>query len=99
MTESIFVRGLGCPSCCVHERTFPDAEPATIWAPAFQQVPAEPNSRRFVSSVSDFIGVESPIPNPSPDGGGLHQTTTVGFLIVRFLAFEDRFFQRRRGGP
>ena len=49
--------------------------------------------------MSDFIGVESPIPYPSLDCGGLHQTITVGFLIVRFLVFEDRFFQRRRGGP
>jgi hypothetical protein len=32
--------------------------------------------------VSDRIGVENLIPNPSPNGGGLHQTTTGGFLDV-----------------
>jgi hypothetical protein len=32
--------------------------------------------------VSDLIGVENLIPNPSPDGGDLHQTTTGGFLNV-----------------
>jgi hypothetical protein len=32
--------------------------------------------------VSDRIGVENLIPNPSPDGGGLHQTTNGGFLDV-----------------
>ncbi len=32
--------------------------------------------------MSDLIGVENLIPNPSPDGGDLHQTTTGGFLNV-----------------
>jgi hypothetical protein len=32
--------------------------------------------------VSDRIGVENLIPNPSPDGRGHHQTTTGGFLDV-----------------
>jgi len=78
--------------------------------------------------VSDLIGVENLIPNPSSDGSGLHQTTTGGFLNVHphlavhphwsswqrrvnlllhlnedwrpeILAYGDRYFQRRRGGP
>jgi hypothetical protein len=109
--------------------------------------------------VNDLIGVENLIPNPSPDGGGLPQTTTGKFLNVhphitvqpywsswrrrvnlllclnedwrpengcdlelwnaditrsvekitpdtnldqsagKVLAFWDRYFQRRRGGP
>jgi hypothetical protein len=32
--------------------------------------------------VSDLVGVENLIPNPSPGGGGLHQTTNGGFLNV-----------------
>ena len=109
--------------------------------------------------MSDLGGVENLIPNPSPDGGGLTQTATGGFLNVHphftihpywsswqrrvnqllyltedwmpenggdlepgsanetrsgegiapdtnsdqsagnALAFGDRYFQRRRGGP
>jgi hypothetical protein len=77
--------------------------------------------------VRNRIGVENLIPSPSLDGGGLHQTTTGGFLNGRdlklrnadiprciekiaantnsdqsagkVLAFWDRYFQRRRGGP
>jgi len=58
--------------------------------------------------VSDLIGVENLIPNPSADGDGLHQTTTGGFLTPdtnsdqsagKVLGFGDRFFQRRRKGP
>lgn len=65
-----------------NERKFSNTEPATIWGPTLQQVPAEFNSPRFVSFVSDLIGVENLIPNPSPDGGDLHQNTTGGFLNV-----------------
>jgi hypothetical protein len=50
--------------------------------PTHRQVPAESNSPRFVSFVSDLIGVENLIPNPSPDAGGLHQTTSGDFLNV-----------------
>ena len=32
--------------------------------------------------MSGLIGVENLIPNPSPDDGGVHQTTTGGFLSV-----------------
>jgi len=47
-----------------------------------RQIPAESNSQRLASFVSDLIGAENLIPNPSPDGGGLQQTTTGGFLSV-----------------
>jgi len=102
------------------ERTFSNAEPATIWGPTLQ-VPTESNWPRFVSFVSDLIGVQNLMPNPSPDGGGLHQTTSDGDLKLwnaditrcventpdtnseqstgKLLAFRDRYFQRRRGGP
>ena len=71
--------------------------------------------------MSDLIGVQNLMLNPSPDGGGLHQTPTDGDLELRnvdmtrcventpdtnserstgkHLAFRDRYFQRRRGGP
>ena len=65
-----------------NERKFSNTEPGTIWGPTLQQVQDEPNSPRFVSFVSDLIGAENLIPNPSPDGGGLHQTTTGGFFNV-----------------
>jgi len=64
-----------------NERGFSNTEPARIWGPTLQQAPVEPNSPRLVS-MSDLIGAENRIPNPSPVGGGLHQTKTGGFLNV-----------------
>ena len=32
--------------------------------------------------MSDLLGVENLVPNPSPDGGSFHQTTNGGFLNV-----------------
>lgn len=65
-----------------NERKFSNAEPPTISGPTLQEVPAESNTPRFASFVNDLIGVENFIPNPSPDCGGLQQTTTGGFLNV-----------------
>lgn len=64
-----------------NERKFSNTEPAS-WGPTLQRVLAELNSPRFVHFVSELIGVDGLIPDPSLDGGGLHQTRTGGFLNV-----------------
>lgn len=63
-------------------RKLSNTERATSWGPTHQQVPAEPTSPGFFSFVSDLIEVENLIPDPSPDGGGLHQTRTAGLPEV-----------------
>ncbi len=64
-----------------NERKFSHTDPAT-WGPTLQAILAELNSPRFVEFVSNLIGVEHLIPDPSLEGGGLHQSTTGGYLNV-----------------
>ncbi len=69
-----------------NERKFSNTERATIYGPAFQQVPAEANWPRFVSFVSDLNGVITPDTNSDQSAG-------------KVLAFWDQYFQCRRGSP
>ncbi len=64
-----------------NERKFSNTDPKT-WGPTLQRILHELNSPRFVGFVSRLIGVQNLIPDPSLDGGGLHQSTTGGFLNV-----------------
>ena len=77
-----------------NERKFSNTEPARIWGPTLQQAPVEPNSPRLVS-MSDLIGVD---PNPSPVGGGLHQTKTGGFSTSILTSLSTRIGPRGSGG-
>jgi hypothetical protein len=63
----------------VNERKFSNTDPDT-WGPTLQGILAELNSPRFVQFVSKLIGVDDLVPDPSLEGGGLHQSTTGGFL-------------------
>lgn len=63
----------------VNERKFSHTDPST-WGSTLQEILAELNSPRFVSFVGRLIGIEDLIPDPSLEGGGLHQSTTGGFL-------------------
>jgi hypothetical protein len=63
----------------VNERKFSNTEPST-WGPALQQILEELNSPRFVQFVGELLGVEKLIPDPSLEGGGLHQSVRGGFL-------------------
>jgi hypothetical protein len=91
---------------------FSNPEPATIWGLTLQYVPAESNWPSRVSFVSDLVGVQNLMPNPSPDGGGLHQAPTDGDLelwnvdMTRCVentpdtnSEQCRYVQRRRGRP
>ena len=62
-----------------NERKFSNTDPSS-WGPTLQDILAVLNSDRFVAFVSELIGVEGLIADPSLEGGGLHQSTTGGFL-------------------
>jgi hypothetical protein len=64
-----------------NERKFSNTDPST-WGPTLQAILAELNSPRFVAFVGRLIGVEDLIPDPSLEGGGLHQSTTNGYLNI-----------------
>ena len=61
---------------------------------------------RLVNYVNDLIAVRKPIPNPSPDFGGLQQTIGGFFntpnansnrVVGEVLAFGELLFQRLEG--
>lgn len=64
-----------------NERKFSQTEPAT-WGSTLQSILAELNSDRFVSFLSVLTGFEGLFADDSLEGGGLHQSTTGGFLNV-----------------
>jgi len=64
-----------------NERKFSNTDPDT-WGPTLQEILAVLNSPRFVAFVGELIGVQNLLPDPTLEGGGLHQSTTGGFLNV-----------------
>lgn len=65
----------------INERKFSNTDPTT-WGPTLQTLLEELNSPRFVRFVEGLIGVDGLIADPSLEGGGLHQSTTGGFLNI-----------------
>jgi hypothetical protein len=63
----------------VNERKFSNIDPAT-WGPTLQAIMEQLNSPRFVRIVEQLMGVEHLFADPSLEGGGLHQSSTGGFL-------------------
>ena len=80
-----------------NERKFSNTNPET-WGPTLQAILKELNSARFVELVAHLTGVSDLVPDPSLEGGGLHQSTTGGFLNVHadFTVHpHNRKWQRR----
>jgi hypothetical protein len=80
-----------------NERKFSNTEPET-WGPTLREILETLNSPRFVEFVSKLIGVDGLIADPSLEGGGLHQSTTGGYLNVHadFTVHpHNRKWQRR----
>lgn len=65
----------------VNERKFSNTDPNT-WGPTLQRILDELNSPRFVQFVGNLLGVDELIPDPSLEGGGLHQSVRGGFLNI-----------------
>jgi hypothetical protein len=80
-----------------NERKFSNTDPTT-WGPTLQEILEQLNSPRFVEFVGRLIGVEGLLADPSLEGGGLHQSTTGGFLNIHadFTVHpHNRKWQRR----
>jgi hypothetical protein len=80
-----------------NERKFSNTDPET-WGPTLREILEELNSPRFVQFVSKLIGVDELIADPSLEGGGLHQSTTGGYLNIHadFTVHpHNRKWQRR----
>jgi hypothetical protein len=81
----------------VNERKFSNTDPST-WGPTLQRILEELNSPRFVQFVGNLLGVDNLIPDPSLEGGGLHQSERGGFLNIHsdFTVHpHNRTWQRR----
>ena len=65
----------------VNERKFGQTDP-TSWGPTLQAVLAELNSPGFVQFLERLTGIENLVVDPSLEGGGLHQSTSGGFLNI-----------------
>jgi hypothetical protein len=81
----------------VNERKFSNTDPGT-WGPTLRQILEELNSPRFVRFMGDLLDVDGLIPDPSLEGGGLHQSTRGGFLNIHadFTVHpHNRKWQRR----
>ena len=80
-----------------NERKFSNTDPST-WGPTLQRIMEELNGPRFVAFIGTLIGVDDLIADPSLEGGGLHQSTTGGFLNIHsdFTVHpHNRTWQRR----
>jgi hypothetical protein len=66
--------------------------------PTIREAIDELNSPRFVAWLSALTGIERLVPDPSLEGGGLHQTESGGFLNVHtdFTTHYHRRSWRRR---
>lgn len=81
----------------VNERKFSHTEPDT-WGPTLQGILEDLNSERFVRFIGNLIGVQGLVADPSLEGGGLHQSTTGGFLNIHAdytVHPHNRTWQRR----
>lgn len=81
----------------VNERKFSQTDPST-WGPTLRSILDELNSPQFVRFLEQLTGIEGLFPDPSLEGGGLHQSTTGGYLNVHAdytVHPQHRDWQRR----
>jgi hypothetical protein len=81
----------------VNERKFANTEPES-WGPTLQRILEVLNSPRFVQFVGQLLEVEDLVPDPSLEGGGLHQSSKGGFLNIHadFTVHPHRRSWQRR---
>ena len=65
----------------INEKKFGHTDPTT-WGPTLQSILHELNSPEFVHFLEALTGFENLMADPSLEGGGLHQSTTGGFLNI-----------------
>ena len=81
----------------VNERKFGQTD-ASTWGPTLQAILRELNSDRFVRQLEQLTGIDGLFADPSLEGGGLHQSTTGGFLNIHadFTVHPQHRTWRRR---
>jgi hypothetical protein len=81
----------------VNERKYGNTDPRT-WGPTLRAVVHELNSPAFVRFLGQLTGIDDLLVDNSLEGGGLHQSTTGGFLNVHadFTVHPHNFHWRRR---
>jgi 2OG-Fe(II) oxygenase superfamily len=65
----------------INERKFSHTDPSS-WGPDLRSILKELESQQFVQFLSRLTGIEGLFADPSLDGGGLHRSTTGGFLNI-----------------
>jgi hypothetical protein len=65
----------------VNERKFSHTEPNS-WGPTLQSILEELNSSDFVRFLEELTGIDNLFADPSLEGGGLHLSTTGGYLNI-----------------
>jgi hypothetical protein len=65
----------------VNEAKFSHTDP-TSWGPCLRSILETLNSPRFVDFVAELTGIDGLVADPALEGGGLHRSTTGGFLNV-----------------
>ncbi len=65
----------------INERKFSHTEP-TSWGSTLQSILEELNSSEFVGFLEGLTGIDNLFADPSLEGGGLHQSTTGGYLNI-----------------
>jgi len=81
----------------VNERKFGQTDPTT-WGPTLQAILEEFNSPRFMTLLERLTGIHGLFPDPTLEGGGLHQSTNGGYLNIHadFTVHpQHRHWQRR----
>ena len=81
----------------VNERKYGNPHLHT-WGPSLQQIARALMSDEFVAYLEQLTGIAGLQPDPTMDGGGLHQSFTGGFLNVHadFTSHHTRRTWRRR---
>jgi 2OG-Fe(II) oxygenase superfamily len=65
----------------VNERKFSHNDPSS-WGPGLRSILGQLESPQFVKFLCELTGIEGLFFDPSLDGGGLHRSTTGGFLNI-----------------
>jgi len=81
----------------VNETKYANTDPSS-WGPVLNGIANEFMSDEFVDFLSRLTGIENLLPDPSMDGGGLHETLRGGHLNIHadFTTHHTRLNWRRR---
>jgi len=81
----------------INERKFSHNDPSS-WGPGLRSILEQLESQPFEQFLSELTGIDGLFADPSLDGGGLHRSTTGGFLNIHadFTVHPHHHDWRRR---